>query len=79
MVRWGRIYNRLKRFWTDWHTGGELRNGMNGFLMSYATDSVRLSQQIVDKTRSHDEWVHKITNIIYNYRFVKPYIIHNIA
>ena len=30
-------------------TGGELRNGVNGFLMSYATDSVRFSQQILDK------------------------------
>ena len=31
------------------HTGGELRNGVNGFLTSYATDSVRFSQQILDK------------------------------
>ena len=30
------------------YTGGELRNGMNGFLTSYATDSVRFSQQILD-------------------------------
>ena len=30
-------------------TGGELRNGVNGFLTSYATDSVRFSQQILDK------------------------------
>ena len=29
-------------------TGGELRNGLNGFLTSYATDSVRFSQQILD-------------------------------
>ena len=29
-------------------TGGELRNGVNGFLTSYATDSVRFSQQILD-------------------------------
>ena len=29
--------------------GGELRNGVNGFLTSYATDSVRFSQQILDK------------------------------
>ena len=30
-------------------TGGELRNGVNGFLKSYATDSVQFSQQILDK------------------------------
>ena len=30
-------------------TGGELRNGVNGFLTCYATDSVRFSQQILDK------------------------------
>ena len=30
-------------------TGGDLRNGVNGFLTSYATDSVRFSQQILDK------------------------------
>ena len=29
-------------------TGGELRNGVNGFLTRYATDSVRFSQQILD-------------------------------
>ena len=29
-------------------TGGELRNGVNVFLTSYATDSVRFSQQILD-------------------------------
>ena len=29
-------------------TGGKLRNGVNGFL-SFATDSVRFSQQIPDK------------------------------
>ena len=29
-------------------TGGELRNSVNGFLTSYATDSVRFSQQILD-------------------------------
>ena len=28
--------------------GGELRNGVNGFLTSYTTDSVRFSQQIID-------------------------------
>ena len=27
-------------------TGGELRNGVNGFLTSYATDSVRFLQYI---------------------------------
>ena len=31
------------------YTGGELSNGVNGFLTSYATDSVRFSQQILDK------------------------------
>ena len=30
-------------------TGGDLRNGVNGFLTSYAADSVRFSQQILDK------------------------------
>ena len=30
-------------------TGGELRNGVNGALRSYATDSVRFSKQILDK------------------------------
>ena len=61
-------------------TGGELRNGVNGFLTSlrnrfctiFATDSWQ-------RTRGHDEGVHKMTNIIHNYRFVKPYIIHNIT
>ena len=33
-------------------TGGELRNGVNGFLTSYATDSVRFSQQILDKEQA---------------------------
>ena len=33
----------------DMFTGGELRNGVNGFLTSYATDSVRFLQQILDK------------------------------
>ena len=28
-------------------TGGELRNGVNGFLTSYATDSARFSQHIL--------------------------------
>ena len=28
-------------------TGGEVHNGVNGFLTSYATDFVRLSQQIL--------------------------------
>ena len=30
-------------------SGGELRNGVNGFLTSYATDYVRFLQQILDK------------------------------
>ena len=30
------------------YTGEELRNGVNGFLTSYATDSVRFLQQILD-------------------------------
>ena len=41
-----------KSYWgykTIISTGGELRNGMNGFLTSYATDSVQFSQQILDK------------------------------
>ena len=33
--------------YTDHITGGELRNGVNGFLSSYPTDSVRFSQQIL--------------------------------
>ena len=64
-------------------TGGELRNGVNGFLTSYATDSVRFSTIFAtdswQRTRGHDECVHKMTNVIDDYRFVKPYIIHNIA
>ena len=36
------------RLCSTWFTGGELRNGVNGFLTSYATDSVRFSQQILD-------------------------------
>ena len=34
---------------TDRITGGDLRNGVNGFVTSYATDSARFSQQILDK------------------------------
>ena len=47
----------------------ELRNR---FCTIFATDSWQ-------RTRGSDEWVHKMTNIIHSYRFVKPYIIHNIA
>ena len=47
----------------------ELRNR---FCKIFATDSWQ-------RTRGHDECVHKMTNIIHNYRFVKPSIIHNIA
>ena len=41
----------------------ELRNR---FCAIFATDSWQ-------RTRGHDECVHKMTNIIHNYRFVKPY------
>ena len=47
----------------------ELRNR---FCTIFATDYWQ-------RTRSHDECVHKMANIIRNYRFVKPYKIHNIA
>ena len=47
----------------------ELRNR---FCTISATDSWQ-------RTRGHDECVHNMTNIIHNYRFVKPYIMHNIA
>ena len=47
----------------------ELRNK---FCTIFATDCWQ-------RTRRHDECVHKMTNIIHNNRFVKPYIIHNIA
>ena len=47
----------------------ELRNR---FCTIFATDSWQ-------RTRGHDEGDHKMTNIIHNYRFVKPHIIHNIA
>ena len=44
----------------------------NRFCMIFATDSWQ-------RTSGHDECVHTMTNIIHNYRFVKPYIIYNIA
>ena len=44
----------------------------NRFCTMFTTDSWQ-------RTPGHDECVHKMTNIIHNYWFVKPYIIHNIA
>ena len=49
-----------------------LDESRNRFCTISATDSWQ-------RTREHDECVHKMTNIIHNYRCVKPYIIHNIA
>ena len=53
---------------------------------NYATawmDSWWVRQQILFDFRNRfltkNMWVHKMTNIIHSYRFVKPYIIHNIA
>ena len=40
------IADALRLFYFDFHHA--LRNGVNGFLTSYATDSVRYSQQILD-------------------------------
>ena len=47
----------------------ELRNRL---CTIFATDSWQ-------RTRGHNDWFDKITNIIYNHRFVKPYTIQNIA
>ena len=44
----------------------------NRFCTIFATDSWQI-------TRVHDESIDKMTSIIHSYRFVKPYIIYNIA
>ena len=61
-------------------TGGELSNGVNGFLTSYATDSVRVLQQILDKEHAGrtNELIRWQIWFTVN-RFVKAYIIDNIA
>ena len=46
-IHFERRFDALMKYVTNSHTGGELRNGVNGFLTSYATDSVRFSQQIL--------------------------------
>ena len=60
-------------------TGGELHNGFNGLLKSFATDSVRFLQLILDREHTGDEWVQKMTSIICNHRFMEANTIHNIA
>ena len=74
---WSVIFSGLK---INFITGGELRKRRewifdelrNRFCTIFETDSWQ-------RTRGHDECVHKMTNIINNYQLRKPYIIHNIA